>query len=82
MLAGLEASRGEAVVVMDGDLQHPPRMLAEMYEEEAESHMADFTQVLSFLVLMGAVCLIAAVFIGTFLPIFLMGPKMMNGQGL
>jgi uncharacterized protein YneF (UPF0154 family) len=40
--------------------------------------MNDFTQVLNFVVLLMAVSLIAAVFIGTFLPIFLMGPKMMQ----
>lgn len=28
--AGLEASRGRAVIVMDGDLQHPPTLLPEM----------------------------------------------------
>jgi len=54
------------------------KMLADMYEEEAENYMNDFTQVLNFLVLLMAVSLIAAVFIGTFLPIFLMGPKMMQ----
>lgn len=30
LAAGLDASRGEAVVVMDGDLQHPPSLLPEM----------------------------------------------------
>jgi glycosyltransferase involved in cell wall biosynthesis len=37
LLAGLDASRGEAVVVMDADLQHPPELIPEMYrlwEEE------------------------------------------------
>lgn len=28
--AGLEAARGEAVIVMDGDLQHPPSLIPEM----------------------------------------------------
>jgi glycosyltransferase involved in cell wall biosynthesis len=28
--AGLEAARGRAVVIMDGDLQHPPELIAEM----------------------------------------------------
>jgi len=28
--AGLDAARGEAVVVMDGDLQHPPELLSRM----------------------------------------------------
>ena len=57
---------------------HQLKMLADMYEEEAENYMNDFTQVLNFIVLLMAVSLIAAVFIGTFLPIFLMGPKMMQ----
>ncbi|MBW2540900.1 MAG: glycosyltransferase family 2 protein, partial [Deltaproteobacteria bacterium] len=37
MCAGIERSRGDAVVVMDGDLQHPPRLIPEMvrgWEEE------------------------------------------------
>jgi hypothetical protein len=40
--------------------------------------MNTFAAAVSFLVLIIAVFLIAAVFVGTFLPIFLMGPKMMN----
>jgi type II secretory pathway component PulF len=67
-------SIGERSASIDAQL----KMLAEMYEEESENHMNDFTQVLNFLVLIGAVSLIGAVFIGTFLPIFLMGPKMMQ----
>ena len=54
-------------------------MLNEMYLEDAENHMATFSAVVGFLVLLDAALLIAAVFIGTFLPIFLMGPKMMGG---
>lgn len=53
-------------------------MLAEMYEEDAEQLMDDFSQFVSFVVLMIAVCLIAAVFLGTFMPIFMMGPQMMQ----
>ena len=30
--AGLDAARGEAVIVMDGDLQHPPELLGRMIE--------------------------------------------------
>jgi uncharacterized protein YneF (UPF0154 family) len=41
--------------------------------------MAAFTAAVNFAVLLIAVGLITAVFIGTFLPIFLMGPKMMQG---
>jgi|TARA_B110000037_G_scaffold208765_1_gene257223 type II secretory pathway component PulF len=53
-------------------------MLSEMYEEDAENHMAAFAATISFLVLIIAVSIIGAVFVGTFLPIFLMGPKMMQ----
>ncbi|NNC88142.1 MAG: hypothetical protein HKN82_06740 [Akkermansiaceae bacterium] len=67
-------SIGERSASIDSQLN----MLAEMYEEESESHMNDFTQVLNFLVLLIAVTLIGAVFVSTFLPIFLMGPKMMQ----
>jgi glycosyltransferase involved in cell wall biosynthesis len=30
LVAGLEAARGELIVTMDGDLQHPPRLIREM----------------------------------------------------
>ena len=56
-------------------------MLSEMYEEDSQNHMNTFAAAISFLVLIIAVMLIAAVFIGTFLPIFLMGPKMMQASG-
>jgi len=65
---------GEKSASLDSQLE----MLSEMYSEDSESHMATFTAVLGFIVLLIAVSLIAAVFTGTFLPIFLMGPKMMN----
>ena len=67
-------SIGERSASIDNQL----KMLADMYEEESENYMNDFTQVLNFVALLMAVSLIAAVFIGTFLPIFLMGPKMMQ----
>jgi type II secretory pathway component PulF len=67
-------SIGEKSASLDNQLG----MLCEMYEEDAEAHMAQFTATISFVVLIVAVMLIAAVFIGTFLPIFLMGPKMMQ----
>jgi len=67
-------SIGEKSASLDNQLE----MLCSMYEEEAENQMATFTAAVSFLVLLIAVGLIAAVFIGTFLPIFLMGPKMMQ----
>ena len=67
-------SIGEKSASLDSQLT----MLTEMYEEDADNHMVTFAAVVSFLVLIIAVSLIAAVFIGTFLPIFLMGPKMMQ----
>lgn len=67
-------SIGEKSASLDSQLG----MLAQMYEEDSTNHMAAFTATVSFLVLLIAVGLIAAVFVGTFLPIFLMGPKMMN----
>ena len=67
-------SIGEKSASLDSQLE----MLTGMYEEDAESHMATFTAAINFIVLLIAVGLIAAVFIGTFLPIFLMGPKMMQ----
>ena len=67
-------SIGEKSASLDTQLE----MLSAMYEEDSENYMAAFTAAVSFLVLIMAVFLIAAVFIGTFLPIFLMGPKMMN----
>ncbi|MEO5716334.1 MAG: type II secretion system F family protein [Luteolibacter sp.] len=65
---------GEKSASLDAQLE----MLSDMYEEDLQNHMNTFAAVLSFLVLLIAVALIAAVFIGTFLPIFLMGPKMMQ----
>lgn len=67
-------SIGEKSASLDTQLE----MLSEMYEEDAENHMAAFSATISFVVLLIAVFLIAAVFVGTFLPIFLMGPKMMQ----
>ena len=68
---------GEKSASLDSQLA----MLSEMYEEDSENHMTTFAAVVSFVVLIIAVMLIAAVFIGTFLPIFLMGPKMMQSAG-
>jgi len=65
---------GEKSASLDSQLE----MLSEMYEEDSQNHMNAFSAVISFIVLLIAVSLIAAVFIGTFLPIFLMGPKMMQ----
>ncbi len=65
---------GEKSASLDAQLD----MLSEMYEEDLQNHMAAFAATISFIVLIIAVGLIAAVFVGTFLPIFLMGPKMMQ----
>lgn len=67
-------SIGEKSASLDAQLE----MLTVMYEEDAENYMAIFAATVSFVVLIIAVTIIAGVFIGTFLPIFLMGPKMMN----
>ncbi|MGL4398926.1 MAG: type II secretion system F family protein [Luteolibacter sp.] len=70
-------SIGEKSASLDAQLG----MLCEMYEEDLQNHMSAFAATVSFVVLIIAVALIAAVFIGTFLPIFLMGPKMMQSAG-
>ena len=67
-------SIGEKSASLDAQLT----MLTEMYEEDLQNHMNTFAAAISFVVLIVAVALIAAVFVGTFLPIFLMGPKMMQ----
>lgn len=53
-------------------------MLRDIYEEDTAVYMSDFTQVINFLTLAAAVFLIALVFAGAMLPIFLMGPRMME----
>ena len=53
-------------------------MLSDMFEEDAEQLMDDFSQFISLVVMIVAVVLIAAVFLGTFMPIFMMGPQMMQ----
>jgi type II secretory pathway component PulF len=67
-------SIGEKSASLDAQLE----MLTQMYEEDAENYMAVFAATISFAVLLIAVAIIGAVFVGTFLPIFLMGPKMMQ----
>jgi glycosyltransferase involved in cell wall biosynthesis len=39
ILAGLEASLGEAVVTLDADLQHPPALIPEMIQQWSEGAM-------------------------------------------
>lgn len=53
-------------------------MLTEMYESDCEQLMEDFTNVLNFVVMLVATSMIALVFLGVFMPIFLMGPEMMQ----
>lgn len=65
---------GEKSASLDSQLE----MLCDMYSEDSQNHMDAFAATLSFIVLIIAVFLVAAVFVGTFLPIFLMGPKMMQ----
>jgi glycosyltransferase involved in cell wall biosynthesis len=36
ILAGLDAARGQAVIVMDGDLQHPPQLIPELFRRWRE----------------------------------------------
>lgn len=58
------------------------KLLTNMYEEEVDQVVNEFAAVVNIIVLMSAALLITMVFIGAFLPIFLMGPKMMNGSGM
>lgn len=55
-------------------------MLTEMYEADCEQLMDDFTNILNFLVMLGAVGMVALVFLSVFMPIFLMGPEMMSNE--
>lgn len=38
LTAGLEESRGDAVIMMDGDMQHPPELLAELIRKYQEGY--------------------------------------------
>ncbi len=38
MLAGLAHARGDAVVIMDGDLQHPPELIEQLLAKHAEGY--------------------------------------------
>ena len=57
-------------------------MLRDIYEEDTHTCMNDFTEIINFLTLFAAVILIALVFTGSMLPIFLMGPRMMNSGNM
>ena len=53
-------------------------LLTAMDEEDVNQMIAEFTAAINLISLVLACLLISFVFIGAFLPIFLMGPKMMN----
>lgn len=53
-------------------------LLVEMYEEDTAATVETFSAIVNLLTLMIAGVLISFVFIGAFLPVFLMGPKMME----
>ena len=71
-----------AIGERSSSLEMQLELLTDMYEEDVEQMVNDFTNVVTFLSLVAASLLISFVFIGAFLPIFLMGPKMMNSQGM
>ena len=60
------------------NIQGQLALLKDMYKRDSEKYLSDFTNLVSFAILLLAVGLIAVVFIGTFLPVFLMGPQIMN----
>ena len=53
-------------------------MLRDIYEDDTSQAMTDFTQIINLITLLIACILIGAVFAGAMLPIFLMGPRMMD----
>ncbi len=57
-------------------------LLRDIYEEDTAAIMTDFTQVINFITLALAVVLIGFVFTGSMLPIFLMGPRMMQSGNM
>jgi type II secretory pathway component PulF len=57
-------------------------LLRDIYEDDTAQYMADFTEIINFITLAMAVILIALVFTGSMLPIFLMGPRMMNSGNM
>lgn len=54
-------------------------MLCEMYDEDTQTHMETFSAMLGFIVMIVAMVIILLIFLGSYLPIFLMGPKLMQG---
>jgi type II secretory pathway component PulF len=65
---------GEKSASIDSQLS----MLCDMYDEDTQIHMETFTAVLGFIVMIIAMIIIVLVISGTYLPIFLMGPKLMQ----
>lgn len=57
-------------------------LLRDIYEEDTEAYMNDFTQIINFITLAIAVFIIGFVFAGSMLPIFLMGPRMMQSGNM
>ncbi|HEY1084851.1 MAG TPA: type II secretion system F family protein [Prosthecobacter sp.] len=57
-------------------------LLRDIYEEDTAAIMSDFTQAINFITLAMAVVLIGFVFTGSMLPIFLMGPRMMQSGNM
>jgi type II secretory pathway component PulF len=56
-------------------------LLVEMYEEDTAATVETFAALVNLLTLIIAGVLITFVFVGAFLPVFLMGPKMMKAAG-
>lgn len=53
-------------------------MLVALYKEDCEQYMEDFANILNFFVMLGAVSMVALVFLSVFMPIFLGAPEMMK----
>lgn len=47
MTAGLDYSRGDAVIFMDADLQHPPKLIPQMIEKWLQGHDIVLTKIIS-----------------------------------
>ena len=69
---------GEKLAALEEQLQ----LLREIYEEDTAAQMSDFTEIVNFITLLIAVLIIAVVFSGSMLPIFLMGPRMMESGNM
>jgi len=61
-----------------GTLEEQLVLLVQLYEEQTEEAMDAFVQMVSLGTISAAVFLIGFVFVGTYLPIVLMGPRMMQ----